>query len=219
MRRRVLGRFLIFVVLALSAWIVFSSETFRGCVDSEKNQPSQHHAVKGIPKPRSTLALYKFCNGEFMNKNGEAVTAFFTIVLAVSTIGLWFATNRLYEAGERQMELIDKNALQQASDNKQFIAAATDSANAAISANQITVTNSEQQLRAYVTATGINMITHREPGRMSPYGNVVLDDRIHSYRFAAILLSLCRYIAKWRPNSCDQCSYQYKLPSGADTTA
>ena len=34
-----------------------------------------------------------------------AVTALFTIVLAISTIGLWSATKKLYDAGERQLEI------------------------------------------------------------------------------------------------------------------
>jgi hypothetical protein len=35
--------------------------------------------------------------------NDKAVVAAFTIVLALSTIGLWLATNKLWEAGERQL--------------------------------------------------------------------------------------------------------------------
>jgi hypothetical protein len=37
------------------------------------------------------------------NDNEKAVVAGFTIVLAISTIGLWLATNRLWAAGERQL--------------------------------------------------------------------------------------------------------------------
>lgn len=43
----------------------------------------------------------------FDHHNG-AVIAFFTIVLAGSTIGLWNATYRLWEAGERQLRITER---------------------------------------------------------------------------------------------------------------
>ena len=48
---------------------------------------------------------------------GEAVIAIFTIVLALSTMALW-------RSGKRQMELIEKNAIQQSADTRAAIAAA-----------------------------------------------------------------------------------------------
>lgn len=42
--------------------------------------------------------------------NDKAVVAGFTIVLAISTIGLWLATIDLYRAGERQLELLTRTA-------------------------------------------------------------------------------------------------------------
>jgi hypothetical protein len=78
--------------IGLSVWVVASSESFSDCVEANKDQPSHHHAIEGIPQPRPASDLNKFCAGEFIHENGEAVTAFFTIVLAISTILLWFAT-------------------------------------------------------------------------------------------------------------------------------
>jgi hypothetical protein len=45
--------------------------------------------------------------------NDKAVVAGFTIVLAISTIGLWLATNRLWEAGERQLSHLSNTAERQ----------------------------------------------------------------------------------------------------------
>jgi hypothetical protein len=41
----------------------------------------------------------------------EAITALFTVVLGVSTIGLWRATQKLWEAGERQIEVAHQAAV------------------------------------------------------------------------------------------------------------
>jgi hypothetical protein len=45
--------------------------------------------------------------------NDKAVVAGFTIVLAVSTIGLWLATNKLWRAGETQRNLAEDTAERQ----------------------------------------------------------------------------------------------------------
>lgn len=45
--------------------------------------------------------------GEWVDAHNGALTAIFTIVLAVSTIFLWWATKGLYEAGEKQLEIAD----------------------------------------------------------------------------------------------------------------
>lgn len=49
------------------------------------------------------LSLLWLING--LDEHGEAVTAAFTIVLAISTIGLWSSTRKLWEAGEKQIEV------------------------------------------------------------------------------------------------------------------
>lgn len=40
---------------------------------------------------------------EVLDKHGEAITALFTVVLAISTILLWLETRRISKAGERQI--------------------------------------------------------------------------------------------------------------------
>ena len=66
-----------------------------------------------------------------ISSHDKSIVAVFTVVLAVSTIGLWGATVRLWAAGERQLELIARNAVQQSQDMQASIAAAQKAADAA----------------------------------------------------------------------------------------
>ena len=67
----------------------------------------------------------------FIESHDKSIVAGFTVVLAISTIGLWLATMRLWRAGERQMELIAASGKQQSSDMQASIAAAKKTADAA----------------------------------------------------------------------------------------
>jgi hypothetical protein len=49
----------------------------------------------------------------FLEHHDKSVVGGFTIVLAISTIGLWLATNKLWSAGERQLELLGQTAADQ----------------------------------------------------------------------------------------------------------
>jgi hypothetical protein len=98
------SRFWIFAVLflALVAVAVGASSAFRDCVQGHKTQGAENENKEGIATITVTASLWRECTGEFIHGNGEAIIAFFTIILALSTIALWSATGRLYEAGERQ---------------------------------------------------------------------------------------------------------------------
>jgi hypothetical protein len=91
-------------------------------------------------------------------EHGEAVTAAFTVVLAVSTIGLWNATRQLWKAGERQIELARLTA-----------EAAQASAEASRSAVKQAEQTAERQLRAYVTIT-----KHKASRYHTTLGNVII---------------------------------------------
>jgi hypothetical protein len=67
----------------------------------------------------------------FLEVHDKSVIGAFTIVLAISTIGLWLATNKLWAAGEKQFELLAETAVQQSRDMKESITAAKDSADIA----------------------------------------------------------------------------------------
>lgn len=83
--------------------------------------------------------------------------AFFTLVLAISTIGLWGATIFLYRAGERQFRHARRASAIQSRDmqasiesSNRGIAVAGYAAEAAHESNRITKRTAERQLRAYI---------------------------------------------------------------------
>jgi hypothetical protein len=49
----------------------------------------------------------------FPEQHDKSVIGAFTIVLAVSTIGLWLATNRFWSAGERELKLLAETSAAQ----------------------------------------------------------------------------------------------------------
>lgn len=96
------------VMLALL--IVGSSETFQNCLKESEAQIGQQDIEKGIAYFLGSFARYKTCGGHFLEMNGEGVIAAFTVILAISTILLWWSTRKLWDAGERQLELATKTA-------------------------------------------------------------------------------------------------------------
>jgi hypothetical protein len=87
---------------------------------------------------------------EALDKHGEAITAAFTVVLAISTIGLWTATRRLWAAGERQINVAIR-----------AVTAAQESAEASRDAVTHARQTAERQLRAYVTITNHRATKYR----------------------------------------------------------
>jgi hypothetical protein len=60
-----------------------------------------------------------------------------------------------------------------------------ESTKAAIAANQIAVTTSEQQLRAYVTARELAVVAHRRPATPGAY--IQIEGPVHTYGICAVL--------------------------------
>jgi hypothetical protein len=67
----------------------------------------------------------------FLERHDKSVIGAFTIVLAISTIGLWLATNKLWRAGERQIELAREASSAQSRDMRDSICIAKRAADAA----------------------------------------------------------------------------------------
>jgi hypothetical protein len=65
------------------------------------NNDNQHYCPTFLAG--SILSLERGFEWIKRDDNDKAVVAAFTVVLAISTIGLWLATNRLWSAGERQL--------------------------------------------------------------------------------------------------------------------
>ena len=124
---------------------------------------------------------------QFLDKMGGAITAVATIAIAIFTFTLKRATDKLWDAGERQLNLLAETSAAQSKDMQASIRAATDSANAAITSNQIAMINAERQLRAYVTVQEINMVKHRLADRVGTYNADAIPGTVHTYRFSVIL--------------------------------
>lgn len=92
---------------AAACVIVFSIvaaefDVFQECMNCSYYESSDHEPPKGLAVIVSQLGWTKTCSGEFFVKDGEAITAFFTLVLGLATIGLWISTRELWKSGEKQ---------------------------------------------------------------------------------------------------------------------
>ena len=89
--------------------------------DDEKYCPAFHAGV---------VAALEAIDG-MLESHDKSVVAGFTVILALSTIGLWLATRKLWEAGEKQLEFLRQSTLVQSKDMQASIAVAQQSADAA----------------------------------------------------------------------------------------
>jgi hypothetical protein len=150
--------------------LLFVSTCWATLVAVSSQHNSAHSQPQNPAKTESTeIAASK--NVEDRLANYTLWLVIFTAVLAGSTIGLWIVTWR--------------SGIRQSKDMERATTVATDATKAAITSNQIAVTNAEQQLRAYVTARDMSLRTHRRPAQMGAHG--VVEGAIHTYELAAIL--------------------------------
>jgi hypothetical protein len=91
-------------------------------------QSSDHDGKKYCAALHSGAAFAFEAVDSFLERHDKSVVGGFTVVLAISTIGLWLATNKLWLAGERQLELLSKTASDQSKDMQASIKAANKSA-------------------------------------------------------------------------------------------
>jgi hypothetical protein len=99
---------LCFFVLCL---VAAETDVFQECMNHSYYESSDHEPPKGFAVIISQLGWTQRCGGEFLIKDGEGITAFFTLVLGIATIGLWFSTRDLWKAGERQLRATRQAAL------------------------------------------------------------------------------------------------------------
>jgi hypothetical protein len=116
--------------------------------------------------------------------------AAFTLALVVFTALLYRATAGLFSetaglrttANEQRTDMLRSIAA-----SEQLAIATNKAANAAMTSNQIAVTNAEQQLRAYVTVQEVAMTIHRHPDRIGTYDHSHIPGPSHTYSFSVIL--------------------------------
>ncbi len=130
-------------------------------------QPANHDDEKYCPAFHVAAALAIEKVDVFLENHDKSVVGGFTIVLAISTIGLWLATNKLWASGEKQFGLLAETSLRQSRDMKASVVAAE----AAVNVAQDTA---KRQLRAYVSVAGLART--KDPGEVAGAGFAVWVD-------------------------------------------
>jgi hypothetical protein len=143
--------FLVLVALLFSAWIVAGSNSFQSCMQEEQHNSAKENALKGATQFFAAVSAQKDCTGHFVEENGQGIIASFTIILTISIISLWLATNRLWAAGEKQFALLSETAAAQSRDMQASITAST---KALEIATQAYLAEHGTWLRVYSTIVG-----------------------------------------------------------------
>jgi hypothetical protein len=134
----ILGRVLVFVAL----WLIFESAVswFATCqpiYQGAANHGSNEDNCTFFSGPVASIVYFSGTQlFRSLHIYEHELIAGFTIILAFSTIGLWLATYRLYQAGERQIRTSRQIGAVQAGQTRRQLTLARETA--------------ERQLRAYV---------------------------------------------------------------------
>jgi len=98
---------ILFVFLASLA-IVHTSETFDHCIERAQYKGAQDTLGKKPSDVPVSIRMRQNCWGHFVEKNADGIIALFTIVLAGSTIGLWFSTRAAAKTARAAAEYISR---------------------------------------------------------------------------------------------------------------
>ena len=81
-------------------WIVGTSESFQACIQQSQKPESYDTLYEGFAVLSVPWGRIVPCTGIFIRENSDAIIAVFTIILGLSTIGLWLQTDRLAKGAE-----------------------------------------------------------------------------------------------------------------------
>jgi hypothetical protein len=84
----------VLIAFVVALWAIGQSEHFHNCIDNAQYKAAQETKQKKLSDVPITLLMRERCWGDYVDRYGNGIIAVFTIVLAGSTIGLWFVTNR-----------------------------------------------------------------------------------------------------------------------------
>jgi hypothetical protein len=119
-----------FSILEILSWaladapgcLISASSSF---IDPDQNDRAGYNDNQhGCPTFFVGLLILISRADRFIEHHDKSIVAVFTVVLAISTILLWRATQHLYEAGERQLTHFEKTAERQAQETGASIAVA-----------------------------------------------------------------------------------------------
>lgn len=128
--------FAVFLGISVILLIVWFSDSFQQCINKSYKESSDYESKKGIAQIISTLGWAKTCAGQFLIDDGEAITAFFTLVVGLFTGALWLSTNKLWRSAEMQIETNRQIAADQMQQTRVSNAQAIRAANAAVKSTE-----------------------------------------------------------------------------------
>jgi hypothetical protein len=98
----------VIVFAAVFLLVEQASPFFQSCVSQESGDAGQQAGKESYSSVGSIIAIYTRCSGRFIDGHGAGITAFFTIILAASTILLWIVTNKAANAAQVAAEHIPR---------------------------------------------------------------------------------------------------------------
>jgi hypothetical protein len=130
--------------LELASWPAFQAGS--PCLVGPPNQSetANNNRPKECPTFHAGIGAFFSQTDEFLERHDKSIIGAFTVVLAISTIGLWMATNRLWRAGEKQFAFLTASSVEQSQATERSIAAAE-------TANELNQKNSATSRRPWVS--------------------------------------------------------------------
>jgi hypothetical protein len=105
--------FISLLAVAIACLTVWFSEAFQQCMNQSHYESSDYEPEKGVAQIITALGWGKTCSGYFLKEDGDAITAFFTLVLGISTIGLWLSTQNLWKVTDATLDHAQDTARKQ----------------------------------------------------------------------------------------------------------
>jgi archaellum component FlaG (FlaF/FlaG flagellin family) len=101
---KVLGIVALLFAASIAVYAVYRSSIYQECITDKSKQTGQQQQHQGD----AALMVYVDCLGPFAHENHGPIVAVFTIILAFSTIALWFSTRDAAFAAKAAAEHIPK---------------------------------------------------------------------------------------------------------------
>jgi hypothetical protein len=105
--------FLAILTVAVAAAVVWFSDAFQQCMNESYYESTDYEPEKGIAQILTTLRWTKVCTGEFLKEDGEAITAFFTLVVGLFTAALWRSTHALWDVTNSTLRHSERTAIRE----------------------------------------------------------------------------------------------------------
>ena len=94
--RKLLSVGLVFILVAVTAWLVIGSSSFQSCVCRISGDDVHHQSEYSVRGRFAASGGYADCLGQYLQQNNGAVTAIATVVMAVFSGLLWATTKSLW---------------------------------------------------------------------------------------------------------------------------